>query len=473
MIRNRIRLTRELVLTAVGLSFILGILSGCVPAFAGEVVTPDQRDRRSSSADSTAAQEEISAARELESVQGNKFKGSGRFRGFRTHRDDEGLTDEQRRLLEQLESIGYLSGSTEAPDLVGVTIHNEDLSCSGYNFYTSGHAPEAILMDMDGNVLHRWRLDCNDVWRGHPDGIAGSKYNDTHWRRAYLYENGDILAIFEGLGIIKLDKDSNLIWAHPGREHHDLEVMPSGEVYVLTREAKVIPRLAPVRPIQEDFVSILDVDGNETARISLLECFENSDTYSPILINRRTRTGDIFHTNTLEVLDGRIEEVVPAFKAGRILTSMLNLNAIAVVDLDLKEVVWAYRGEFRKQHDPRIIDNGHLLLFNNNRGGDGQSSVLEYDPATMEIVWAYRGTAREPLYTRSCGAAQRLPNGNTLMTESDNGRAIEVTPEKEIVWEFLNPERAGEENEFIATLFEVVRLPAEFPVEWTDSIHAQ
>jgi hypothetical protein len=37
--------------------------------------------------------------------------------------------------------------------------------------------------------------------------------------------------------------------------------------------------------------------------------------------------------------------------------------------------------------------------------------------------------------------ADRLPNGNTLIVESDAGRAFEVTAEGEIVWEFLNPDR--------------------------------
>ena len=63
--------------------------------------------------------------------------------------------------------------------------------------------------------------------------------------------------------------------------------------------------------------------------------------------------------------------------------------------------------------------------------------------------------------------AQRLPNGNTLITESDGGRALEVTPDRRIVWEFFNPHRAGEQGEYIATLFELLRLPPDFPVDWT------
>ena len=70
-------------------------------------------------------------------------------------------------------------------------------------------------------------------------------------------------------------------------------------------------------------------------------------------------------------------------------------------------------------------------------------------------------------YSATCGTAQRLANGNTLITESDSGRAFEVTREGEIVWEFWNPERVTVEGqEYIATLFEVVRLPAGHPLDW-------
>jgi hypothetical protein len=59
-----------------------------------------------------------------------------------------------------------------------------------------------------------------------------------------------------------------------------------------------------------------------------------------------------------------------------------------------------------------------------------------------------------------------LPNGNVLVTESDNGRAFELSGDGEIVWEFYNPHRAGDRGEYVATLFEVVRLPPDFPTGW-------
>lgn len=81
------------------------------------------------------------------------------------------------------------------------------------------------------------------------------------------------------------------------------------------------------------------------------------------------------------------------------------------------------------------------------------------DTANDAIQWEYSGSEAQPFYTRSCGTAQRLPGGNTLIIESDNGRAFEVTPDGSIVWEFYNPHRAGDQDEFIATLFRVARIP--------------
>ncbi len=64
------------------------------------------------------------------------------------------------------------------------------------------------------------------------------------------------------------------------------------------------------------------------------------------------------------------------------------------------------------------------------------------------------------------GINHRLPNGNTLIVESGNGRTFGVTPQKEIVWEFYNPHRAGENNELIAMLPQMIRIPGGALPNW-------
>jgi hypothetical protein len=65
--------------------------------------------------------------------------------------------------------------------------------------------------------------------------------------------------------------------------------------------------------------------------------------------------------------------------------------------------------------------------------------VIELDPLRREIVWEYAAADRTSFYTVARGANQRLSNGNTLITESDEGHAFEVTPEGTVVWDFVNP----------------------------------
>ncbi len=386
----------------------------------------------------------------------------GRWRAYRTHQYDAALTEEQREEIKRLEALGYLSGVFEAPAESGVLRHSPDRVRPGLNLYTSGHRAQAILMDMEGNVLHRWQHDFAAIWPDYP--VSQKIKNGAFWRRVHLFENGDLLAIFEGLGLIKLDRDSNLIWANSLRAHHDFDVTEDGRIHVLTREARLEPDVDPQRPISVDFITTLDAQGNELSHLSLLSALDDSN-YAQIFRSRDRKHGDIFHTNSLSLLGPPPPGAPPEFAEGHFLVSMLWLDAIAVVDPAKNRVVWAHQGSFRTQHDPNLLPNGNLLLFD-NRGTKPHSRVLELEPRSGEIVWRYQGSDAEPFYSETCGTAQRLENGNTLITESDRGRAIEVDAEGEVVWEFLSPFRAGEDGELIATVMEMVRLPADFARSW-------
>ena len=76
------------------------------------------------------------------------------------------------------------------------------------------------------------------------------------------------------------------------------------------------------------------------------------------------------------------------------------------------------------------------------------------------------GKPETEFYSGTSSLADRLPNGNTLITVSEPGRAIEVTREKEVVWEFYNPRRAGDNNEYIATLFQLERIAKDYCAGW-------
>jgi len=363
-------------------------------------------------------------------------------------------------LKQQIAAVGYLGGYEKAGERSGLLLHDHANAYQGLNFYTTGHAPEAHLIDMDGGVLHSWRYELADVW---PQSAALVDDPPNWWRRGHVYPNGDVLAIFERLGLIKLDKDSQLLWSFSGGCHHDLDVTSDGRIFVLSHRFVEHPTLRKGESIIDDLITVLNADGEELRQVSVLNALANSE-YSGVPYRSRAPV-DILHTNTLEVLDGRLESQLPAFKRGNILVSFLHADTIAVVDMEAEKVVWALSGMWQRQHQPTVLDNGNLLLFD-NRGHNLRAKVIEFDPATQELIWSYKGTAGSGFESYRQGSNQRLPNGNTLITDSVNGRAFEVTQDGTIVWEFVNPARYGKSNELVAVLCEMIRLDPQFPVDW-------
>lgn len=362
---------------------------------------------------------------------------------------------------ETFETLGYLSGYKTAPSTVAVTVNDAARTSSGYNLFTSGDAPRAVLMDMEGHVLTTWSCDFRRAFPNitPPESVKSWQW----WSCVHLDPNGELIAVFDGFGMVKLDKNSNVLWAVPGAFHHDLSIAADQRIYCLTREEKVIPRIHKHEPVLEDFVNILSPRGQPVESISLLDAFEKS-SYAPLL-KSMPHHGDLLHANTIEVLDGAQKSRVPAFASGNVLLSSATTNVVAVLDMKREEIVWALSGQWVRQHRPTLLDDGDILLVDNLGLGD-RSRVLEVDPTTQEIVWHYEGTQQDPFFTETFGTLQRLPNGNTLINESNSGRAFEVDREHEIVWEFFNPARAGERHELIATLFEFERLPSDFPLDW-------
>lgn len=384
---------------------------------------------------------------------GNRDRGGAKSIDGRFRRAPEVGEDR----MAALEAIGYLSGSTEGTGLSGVVVHDPERAMPGYNLVVSGHGPVVHLIDMAGESVHRWRLDFATAF---PDREvdADEDHRTTNFRRAYLQPDGDLIVIWGGIGIARIDRDSELVWSNPVLAHHDAH-LADGQLWTLTRRASMIERIHRKEPILEDFITLIDPETGETGRsTSLLRAVERSEWAEPLLRKPKRDGGDIFHTNSIEVLDGRLADAHPAFEAGRVLVSLRNVHAVLVVDPLTEEAVWAHKGTYHGQHDARSLDNGRFLLFD-NLGAEPSSRILEIDPATGEETVVYEGTEEAPFFSRFCGTSTYLDNGNLLVSETDRGRAFEVTPDGDIVWELHNPHRAGDDDEFVAALFEVVRVP--------------
>ena len=357
----------------------------------------------------------------------------------------------------------------------GVVHSNAQLSAPGYTLYTSGHASSAFLIDASGTVVHQWDAPFHTVFP-RPTHVANPVPEPfIHWRRAHLYDNGDLLAMYEcygdtpwGYGLVKVDAESRVLWSFPANTHHDLCVTGDGTIYTLTHRFRRVaeepvaasPELPPV--VLDDQIVQLDAEGNLIAELSLLDALARSP-YRDLLTTVPSDEWDLLHTNTVRPITEEFAQHHDFAEAGQLLISWRSRQALAIVDMESESVVWATCGPFRYQHDPLPLANGNIMLFDNRGhvGPGGASRIIEFDPAHQTIHWQYNGSADKPFFSLVRATQQQLPNGNVLITESSAGRLLEVTRNGELAWEFRNPADLSGDPSYIPIVCGAQRLDPE------------
>jgi hypothetical protein len=379
--------------------------------------------------------------------------------------------------LRNLRALPYISVSADRADgsLAGVTRYNPELVSPGFNFYSDENS--AYLVDLEGRVVHRWDF---------PD-------DDPEWEHVEYLGGGEILANCNGERIVKLDRNSDVIWSRSRQVHHDIAVADDGDILV---PAGADHRLYRHRLVQFDRILRLSENGEEEgvcwSPFSDIERLR--PLYTPLELDRepeisktsaalkrfyfrRIRGGasrvyeidklirslfgldkyDYFHLNTVEFLPPtELGKRDPRFAEGNILTCLRNVNLILIIDPESGRILWHWGpGVLDWPHMPTMLENGNILVYDNGAHRT-YSRILELDPVSKEIVWEYRADPPEAFYSKTRGSSQRLANGNTLICESERGRVFEVTPEGEVVWEFYNPDiREGKRR----LIYRVERVP--------------
>jgi hypothetical protein len=326
--------------------------------------------------------------------------------------------------LSALRSLPYLqSRPDQHGDRSGVVVHDPERAMAGVNFYNSYGRSAAHLIDMNGQVLHEWSYP----------------YREGDWFHAELMTDGAVLVVVENEGLLKIDKESRLLWSFESRVHHGLAV-EDGDIFLLVSEPVLVPEIHPTAAVLDERITVVSGDGIKKTEISLLQAIRAS-SYAFLLPTARqldlegVDQLDLLHANHVEVFDGSRDHVSPLFRRGNILVSLKHLNVIAILDGTTHEILWLWGpNNLALQHHPVLLENGRILLFDN---GTEESRVLELDVPTGTVTWHYEA---DEFFSEWGGSNQRLENGNTLITNSATGYVHEVTPEGKIVWSFANPE---------------------------------
>jgi len=201
--------------------------------------------------------------------------------------------------------------------------------------------------------------------------------------------------------------------------------------------------------------------------------------------------GDYLHINSISYLGqnhwyDEDPEKYWYFNPDNIILDSRHANFIIIISKVNGSIVWRVGPRFPENYKEGYLDSiigphnahmipkglpgeGNILVFDN--GGEAgydkngcpskfrnYSRVIEFDPVTNEIIWEYKNSFGDQMnwfikilfflipggkmhhfFSAYVSNAQRLPNGNTLITEGMTGRIFEVTPDSVIVWDYNLP----------------------------------
>ncbi len=139
---------------------------------------------------------------------------------------------------------------------------------------------------------------------------------------------------------------------------------------------------------------------------------------------------------------------------GNYLVSVRHFSEITKIDSRTGSVIWRWGGlnnqfkfigdtlKFAFQHGIVRLARGNYILFDNGNTHKPQfSRAVEYrldqSGKTATLVWSYRPSP--DIFSGFFGFAQRLPNGNTLVTFGPQGIVHEVSPSSQLLWTLTLP----------------------------------
>jgi len=248
--------------------------------------------------------------------------------------------------------------------------------------------PRIIEVNQLGEIVWEYPL---------PDELKS--YTNPGWDVEVL-QNGNILTLLPRNGVYEINRDKQVVWKYlDSKVSHDADRLANGNT-LIAFGAGDTKGDAQVKEI--------DPAGNRVWSWYAKDVFSEAE-YAGISDEGWT------HTNAVTRLEN-----------GNTLISPRNFNIIAEVDQEGKLVRTIGKGLLEGQHDPVVLANGNLLIANHVE----PHAAIELDPSG-NVVWQYTIPNRRSWPVRD---ANRLPNGNTLITESD--RIIEVTKDGQVVWAF-------------------------------------
>ena len=384
-----------------------------------------------------------------------------------------------------------------AQQTVGLFI-NDIASYSGYTLFNSNGSKNTYLIDNCGVKVYEWNSNFNP-------GLSVYLLNDGNLLRTNRLNNSTITGGGSGGRIELLDPYSNVIWSFTLNtdstlQHHDLEVLPSGNILILAWEFIQAQEADSYgSTISADRYSEMILEFNPFSNQIVWEwhawdhLVQDTDSNLPNYgiisdnpnrininynINNLSNNPDWIHANSIDYND-KLDQIIincAAFDEFWILDhSTTTTQAKANTGGNSGkggDILYRWgnpqtynRGNaldqiFEFQHDAHWIpegfpDEGKIMIFNNGQQR-GYSSIdiiippldtnnfnnyslnnnSTYNP--QSLFWSYSDSVN--FFSPKISGAQQLANGNILICSGNQGRIFEIEYHTDsVVWDYISP----------------------------------
>ncbi len=320
------------------------------------------------------------------------------------------------------------------PLKTGLTVLDAGRATPGFTLYSPLWRKVTYLLDMDGKIVHQWELP------GCPGGYArllpnGNLFYSTHTESGPPFPGGASGGLMR-----EVDWDGNVIMeVRDDWQHHDCRRLENGNVLYAAWEE--MPEDATKKVVG-------GVEGSEFEGRIFNDLLREVTPGGETVWEWHAYPDMEVENYPIHPLTGRrvfawCNTCCP-LPGGDVLIILRQINLVGIIDRESKRFKYEHQNlEWGHPHDAKMLENGNILMFANGMNTTAahpHSYITEFDPKTNETVWEYKSDPTTFFYSHHISGCERLESGNTLICEGSFGRVFEVTPDGEIVWEFINPD---------------------------------
>ena len=321
-------------------------------------------------------------------------------------RDDDLATDIVDSLPSDFPAVDVVVNDNPAPGYVFLANHGQDYGTTSYLMILNNNGAPVYYKKMS-RLINDFKLSRNNLIT-YSEFERGGTFSTAFYAMNQTYAVVDSFRMGNGYTV----------------DQHAFKLLDNYHYLITAYDPQVVD--------MRDSIS-----GGDSAAVVIGLIVQELDSLKNVVFQWRSWDHfSIMDSPTVNYLGHRIDYVhgnaVDLDTDGNIIISCRALNEVTKVDRTTGDIIWrlgknainneftfvADTAGFSAQHHCRILENGHLTVYDNGNYHTPQfSRAVEYDVDETNmictLVWEYRNDP--DIYGGSQGDAQRLSNGNTMI----------------------------------------------------------